>query len=91
MFYLIVSRDRLRELEARTLAYLRRGTSGKRAARRRVLDRIRALIRDSSPLAAEAEKPTVVAGDFRGVEEEEAAGRIIEAIAIYVTTIRLRH
>ena len=92
VFYLIVSRYRLTELEARTLAYLGGGAKGRRAARRRVLDGIRSLITDNSPLAAVvAEKQTVVAGDFRGVEEEEVAGNFIEAGEVYVTTIRFGH
>ena len=94
VFYLVASRDPLRTLEARTLAHLGQGPKGGAAerAKRRVLDEIRRLVKASSPLGGAVDRPITVAGDFRGVQEEdELSGRIIDTERIYVTTIRLRH
>jgi hypothetical protein len=97
VFYLIVSKKPLQELETSTGRYL----EGRAAARKilraipskhDVLDEIRRIIKESSFLSDDAEKPIAVAGDFRGIREEhELNGVRIEAVEIYVRTIRLQH
>jgi hypothetical protein len=97
VFYLIVSADRLRNLEEITARFL---NTAKRARindsiltkKHRVLDEIRRIIKESSYLAGAVEKPIAFAGDFRGIgEDDEFFGKSIEAENVYVKTIRLEH
>lgn len=96
LFYLIVSNRSLRRLEAltgRSLARPDRYGSPPRLSRRRaVLEEIRRLIRESSSLAEPVQKPVTVAGEFRGVtEQNDYQGVKVETEAVYVRTIRLEH
>jgi hypothetical protein len=96
VFYLILSDRRLPELEADTAAYLEQkskdGAERTLTRKYRVIDRIRTMLKDSSHLAGAVEKPVAVAGDFRGVGEEDIVhGVTVKAGSIYVRTIRLEH
>lgn len=96
VFYLIVSEHRLRSLEESTKRYWE-GRAKQRnfqniAYKHEVLDEIKRIIKESSYLSDTVEKPIAVAGDFRGIrEEDELNGVSIEATDIYVKTIRLAH
>ena len=96
VFYLIVSDQRLQSLKDSTKQYLE-GRANQRdlqniTYKHRVLDEIKRIIKESSYLSDASEKPIAVAGDFRGIrEEEELNGVSIEATNIYVKTIRLAH
>lgn len=93
-FYLIVSGGRLPGLEAATRRYLepRRVGAGSPDAVRRVLEEIRRLSLDGSPLSGRPERPVSIAGSVRGVEEEtDVGGTAVTADGVYVKTIRLRH
>ncbi len=96
LFYLIVSEQRLRRLEALTSRALpRTGWQGEPlhlARKRAVLDEVRKLIRESSALAEPVQMPVTVAGEFRGItEESEYQGIDVQAGSLYVRTIRLAH
>lgn len=96
VFYLIVSDQRLQSLEESTKRYLE-GRAKQRnlqniTYKHGVLDEIKLIIKESSYLSGTVEKPIAVAGDFRGIkEEDELNGVSIEAKDIYVKTIRLVH
>jgi len=96
VFYLIVSEHRLRSLEESTKRYwegrAKQSNFQNIAYKHEVLDEIKRIIKESSYLSDTVEKPIAVAGDFRGIrEEDELNGVSIEATAIYVKTIRLAH
>lgn len=96
VFYLIVSDQRLQSLEESTKRYLE-GSAKRRnfqniTYKHEVLDEIKRIIKENSYLSDAVEKPIAVAGDFRGIREEnELNGVSIEAADIYVKTIRLAH
>jgi hypothetical protein len=96
-FFLIVSAEPLQGLEARTKQYFN-GLSNQKHTHQiisykyGVLDEIKRLIKESSYLSDTAEKPVAVAGDFRGIrEEQDLNGVHIETAQIYVKTIRVAH
>lgn len=94
VFYVIVSSERLRRLETRTLSFLSASPGGGAAerARRRVLEEIQRLVKEGSPLGGAVDRPAVIAGEIRGVQEEDdLRARVIETEGVYVATIRLRH
>jgi hypothetical protein len=96
VFYLIASDHRLKALEASVAAYRAlghdRGDDRLGALKQAVLDEIRRLVVETSPLAEAAHKPLAVAGDFRGISaEEEIPGISVLARNVYVRTIRLQH
>jgi len=96
VFYLIVSEQRLWNLEESTNRYLQRNAKQRNLQnityKHGVLDEIKRIIKENSYLSDAAEKPIAVAGDFRGIREElELNGVSIEATDIYVKTIRLEH
>ena len=96
VFYLIVSEHRLRSLEESTKRYWEGGAKQRNfqniTYKHEVLDEIKRIIKESSYLSDTVEKPIAVAGDFRGIrEEDELNGVSIEATDIYVKTIRLVH
>ncbi len=96
IFYLIASDHRLNELEASVAAYRMvapdLGDDRRGARKQVVLEEIRRLIVETSPLAEAAPKPLAVAGSFRGITAEAGfQGISIEARSVYVRTIRLRH
>jgi hypothetical protein len=96
VFYLIVSDQRLQSLEEITKQYLE-GRAKRRnlqniTYKHGVLDEIKRIIKENSYLSDAVEKPIAVAGDFRGIrEEDELNGVSIEAADVYVKTIRLAH
>jgi hypothetical protein len=96
VFYLIVADHRLKALEASVAAYgaLKQNSGGDRGGVRKqaVLDEIRKLVVETSPLAEAARKPLAVAGDFRGIDAEAGfPGISVLARNVYVKTIRLQH
>ena len=96
VFYLIVSEQRLWNLEESTNRYLQRNAKQRNLQnityKHGVLDEIKRIIKENSYLSGAAEKPIAVAGDFRGIREEhELNGVSIQAADIYVKTIRLEH
>ena len=96
VFYLILSDHRLKALEASVAAYraheFDQGDDRVDTFKQAVLDEIRRLVVETSPLAEAARKPLAVAGDFRGISAEAAfPGIAVLARSVYVRTIRLRH
>jgi hypothetical protein len=96
VFYLVVSEYRLQSLEATTSKYLEQNLKHRNyknvTYKYGVLDEIKKMIKESSYLTDVVEKPIAVAGDFRGIRDEnECNGINVETKNIYVKTIRLEH
>jgi hypothetical protein len=95
VFYLIVSARRLRKLEALTKKFSALEVSGGDrllTQKYKALDEIKRIIKQYSSLADVAQQPVPVAGDLRGItEENQVPGIGVEAKSIYVKTVRLEH
>jgi len=97
LFYLVVSNRRLDQLERKVGGFLTGSSTSRRdrqagSGKYAVLDEVKRLIKENSYLSDAAEKPVAVAGNFRGIrEEDELNGIRIEAAGIYVETIRIQH
>ena len=94
--YLIASPERLRRLEARAEEHQRRRSRPESAqaieTKYEVLDEIKRMINESSSLSSKAERPVAVAGDVRGITDEDSlSGLEVVTRGVYVRTIRLRH
>lgn len=97
-FYLLASTQRLKTLEALSLAYQdvkvnpKSTISAKNAARQAVLDEIARVRKQHSQLTIAAEKPVTIAGGTRGINTSVAKlATRIEATEFYTKTFRLDH
>ena len=98
-FYLIGSPERLSELESLSAAYISLcDTAGEENpvkqenAREAVIEIIRSIQKETSPLAEGGEKFIPISGSFRTIEEVAGSPAVlVQSKDIYVRTIRIRH